>query len=137
MYQYLIVAGVSASPVGELLVSIPLGLSLKLSPPWVALIAVVCNFLPALVIGLVFSRAERSQGPLRWLTHFRRERVARVVGRFGLPGIVVVTPWLGVWAVTATLEAVGVSRVRILGAVLISLLLHAALLLGGYELIFG
>ena len=132
MYQYLIVAGVSASPVGELLVSIPIGFSLKLSPPLVALIAVVFNFLPALAIALVFSRAERSRGPLRWLTHFRRERVARVVGRFGLPGVVIAIPWLGVWAVTVTLEAVGV-----LGTVLVSLLLHAALLLAGFELIFG
>ncbi|PZC46615.1 MAG: putative small multi-drug export protein [Chloroflexi bacterium] len=137
MYQYLIVAATAASPIGELVIAIPVGLALSLSPFWVALTAIVFNMLPVLAISFMFSRAEGSQGPLRWLTRFRKDRVARVVGRYGLPGVLVLTPLLGTWAVTATLEAVGVSRIRILGTMLLSLLVYSAILLGGNQLFFG
>ena len=57
--KYTAVALTAASPIGEELVSIPLGVGLGLDPMLVAVVSVVFNMLPALVISTLFRRAEQ------------------------------------------------------------------------------
>lgn len=125
-YHYITVAVTAMIPVvGEELVTIPLGVGLGLPPAAVAITAIVFNFIPAVLISLLFHRSERSTGLHRWLTRLRRDSVRRVLDRFGIPGVVVVTPWVGVYGIIVPLEILGMSRRRILGSVLVSLVIYA------------
>lgn len=126
--KYLLVSVIAASPIGEELVAIPVGIALGLPPLGVMLVALVANYLPAPLISLLFQRAERSTGPLRWLLRLRSQRVAAVLDRAGIVGIVVVTPWVGVYSVVVTMELLGMRRARIQGAVLSSLASYALII---------
>jgi hypothetical protein len=46
----------------------------------------------------------------------------------GIVGVVVVTPWLGVYAVAVTLKLLGMRRLRIQGAILLSLTVYAVII---------
>ena len=92
--------------------------------------------MPALLISALFARAERSGGPLKWLTRLRRERVARLLDRYGIPAIVAGAPWLGVYGTVATLELMGMRRRRILGAVFTSLVIYAVIFTAASDAIF-
>jgi hypothetical protein len=136
VYQYVLVAAMAASPIGEELVAIPLGIGFDLPPIAVGIVALVFNFLPAVLISALFARAERSGGSLKWLTRLRRERVARLLDRFGIPAIVAGAPWLGVYGTVATLEMMGMRRRRILGAVFASLVIYAVIFTAASAAIF-
>lgn len=140
--KYLAVALTAASPVGEELVSIPLGVGLGLDPALVAVVSVVFNMLPALVISALFRRAERGTGmlrimlrmrpepfrsALRWMLRRRSRRLLRALDRRGVWSVLVVTPWAGVYVTTLTLEVAGMRRGRLLASVLASLTIHAVI----------
>ena len=142
--KYIAVALTAASPIGEELVSIPLGIGLGLDAAPVALVSFACNMLPALVISGLFRWAERGSGsrvvrrllrlrpaPLRyavvWVLRRRSRLLTRWLDRWGVWGALAATPWAGVYATTLTLELMGMRRRRLLAAIAASLLLHAAL----------
>lgn len=141
--KYIAVALTAASPVGEELVSIPLGVGLGLNPALVAVVSVVFNMLPALVIAGLFWRSERSTRTLRvmlrlrpvalrvavvWTLRRRSERLLNAVNRWGVWGVLLVIPWAGVYATTLTLEVAGMNRGRLLASVAVSLALHGAII---------
>lgn len=140
--KYVAVALTAASPIGEELVSIPLGVGLGLEPALVAVVSVVFNMLPAVVISALFRRAERGTGVLRamlrlrsepvrsavrWMLRRRSQRLLRALDRWGVWGVLVVTPWAGVYVTTMTLEMAGMNRGRLLASVGASLVIHAAI----------
>ena len=138
--KYIAVALTAASPIGEELVSIPLGIALGLDAAMVALVSFVFNMLPALVISALFRWAERGSlvvrillrlrpAPLRyaalWILRRRSRLLNRWLDRWGVWGALAATPWAGVYATTLTLELMGMRRRRLLSAIAASLLLHA------------
>ena len=140
--KYVAVALTAASPIGEELVSIPLGVGLGLEPALVAVVSVVFNMLPALVISGLFRRAERGtrvlrmmlrlrpepvRSAVRWMLRRRSQRLLRALDRWGVWGVLVVTPWAGVYVTTLTLEVAGMRRSRLLGSVTASLVIHAVI----------
>ena len=140
--KYVAVALTAASPIGEELVSIPLGVGLGLEPAPVAVVSVIFNMLPALVISALFRRAEQGTGTLRamlrmrplpvrsavrWMLRRRSQRLLRVLDRWGVWGVLIVTPWAGVYVTTLTLEVAGMRRIRLLASVAASLIIHAAI----------
>ncbi len=140
--KYVAVALTAASPIGEELVSIPLGVGLGLEPAMVAVVSVVFNMLPALVISGLFRRAERGtrvlrmmlrlrpepvRSAVRWMLRRRSQRLLRALDRWGVWGVLVVTPWAGVYVTTLTLEVAGMRRSRLLGSVTASLVIHAVI----------
>ena len=140
--KYVAVALTAASPIGEELVSIPLGVGLGLEPAMVAVVSVVFNMLPALVISGLFRRAERGtrvlrmmlrlrpepvRSAVRWMLRRRSQRLLRALDRWGVWGVLVVTPWAGVYVTTLTLEVAGMRRSRLLGSVAASLVIHAVI----------
>ena len=139
--KYVAVALTAASPVGEELVSIPLGVGLGLDPVLVAVVSVVFNMLPAVVISALFRRAQRGTGVLRvmlrvrsepvrsgvrWMLRRRSQNLLRALDRWGVWGVLVVTPWAGVYVTTLTLEVAGMRRGRLLASIAASLIVHAA-----------
>ncbi len=140
--KYVAVALTAASPIGEELISIPLGVGLGLEPALVAVVSVVFNMLPAVVISALFRRAERGTGVLRatlrlrpepvrsavrWMLRRRSQRLLRALDRWGVWGVLVVTPWAGVYVTTLTLEVAGMNRGRLLASVAASLSIHGAI----------
>ena len=140
--KYVAVALTAASPIGEELVSIPLGVGLGLDPALVAVVSVVFNMLPALVISALFRRAERGTGVLRamlrmrpepfrsavrWMLRRRSQRLLQALDRWGVWGVLIVTPWAGVYVTTLTLEVAGMRRGRLLASIAASLIIHAAI----------
>ena len=138
--KYIAVALTAASPIGEELVSIPLGIGLGLDAAPVALVSFGFNMLPALVISGLFHWAERGSrvvrrllrlrpAPLRyaavWVLRRRSRLLTRWLDRWGVWGALAATPWAGVYATTLTLELMGMRRSRLLMAIAASLLLHA------------
>ena len=77
--KYVAVALTAASPIGEELVSIPLGVGLGLDPALVAVVSVVFNMLPALVISALFRRAEQGTGVLRAMLRMRPEPIRSAI----------------------------------------------------------
>lgn len=139
--KYVAVALTAASPVGEELVSIPLGVGLGLDPVLVAVVSVVFNMLPAVVISALFRRAQQGTGVLRvmlrvrsepvrsgvrWMLRRRSQNLLRALDRWGVWGVLVVTPWAGVYVTTLTLEVAGMRRGRLLASIAASLIVHAA-----------
>ena len=140
--KYVAVALTAASPIGEELVSIPLGVGLGLNPVLVAVVSVAFNLLPAVVISAMFRRAERGTGVLRvmlrmrlkpvrsavrWMLRRRSQRLLQALDRWGVWGVLVVTPWAGVYVTTLTLEVAGMRRSRLLASIAASLVIHAGL----------
>ena len=71
LFKYLIVAITAASPIGEELVSIPVGVGLGLNVAIVAVVSFAFNLLPALAISGLFWRAERGTRVVRILLRLR------------------------------------------------------------------
>ena len=141
LFKYLIVAITAASPIGEELVSIPVGVGLGLNVAMVAAVSFVFNLLPAVLISGLFWRAERGTRVVRmllrlrplalravllWILRRRSRRLGQALDRWGIWGVLAATPWAGVYATTLTLEALGMRRRRLLAAVAASLAIHAA-----------
>ena len=141
LFKYLIVAITAASPIGEELVSIPVGVGLGLNVAMVAVVSFVFNLLPAVLISGLFWRAERGTRVVRmllrlrplalravvlWILRRRSRRLGQALDRWGIWGVLAATPWAGVYATTLTLEALGMRRRRLLAAVAASLAIHAA-----------
>jgi uncharacterized membrane protein len=141
--KYILVGITAASPIGEALVAIPLGVGLGLNVVMVVLVSVVCNMAPALVISALFWRAERGTRVVRamlglrpgilkagvvWVLRRRSRNLARALDRWGIWGVLLVTPWAGVYATTLTLETMGMRRARLLMSVAASLAVHGVAL---------
>ena len=126
--KYLAVVLTAMAPWGEELIAIPLGIGLGLSTPVVAVIALFSNYIPALIISILFKFGQNSPLLFRWLGKLRRERVKRILDRYGLIGVILVTPWLGVYATVTTLEILEMNRKRLQLAVITSLILYAVIM---------
>lgn len=79
---------------------------------------------PVPLVSLLFNLAGRWPFLAARLNR-RPERVRRVLERYGLAGIMLATPWIGVYATTAALEFFGMSRRKIWAAIGLSLAAYA------------
>lgn len=122
--KYLTVAGLSASPWGEELVAIPGGILLGLNPGGVLLLCVIANFLPILVLLFLMKKAQEVPALQEWLARKKSDSIKSFMDRYGVLGLVLLTPWVGVYAVTITCELLGMSRLRSILAQGISLILY-------------
>lgn len=92
--QYLLIFLLAATPLLEILVVIPVGITLGLQPVTVGLVAFLGNLLP--IYGLVFAH-ERVSAVLERRREdsapsSRRKRATRLWNRYGLPGLAVASP---------------------------------------------
>jgi uncharacterized membrane protein len=100
VWEYVVLFGMAATPLLELLVVIPLGIGFGLAPIPVALVAFAGNALPVLLIVAGYDRwHKRRQAHLAGTASdtdtspsARRERAGRVWHRYGLPGLALLAP---------------------------------------------
>lgn len=125
--KLVIVALISLSPVGEELIAIPAGAAMGLPVFLVAAVAAAANFLPVPVIMFIFDRGNRYPRIHGWLLGRRNERVKRWMDKYGIAGLFVLTPWIGVYAAAMTCGLLGMQRSKIYASIGASLLIYAAI----------
>ncbi len=125
--KLIIVALISLSPVGEELIAIPVGVAMGLPVFLVAGVAAAANFLPVPALFFVFNRGNKYPKLREWLLRRRKERVQKWMDKYGILGLFILTPWIGVYAATVTCELLGMKRMRICGAIAASLVFYAGI----------
>jgi uncharacterized membrane protein len=118
-------------PLAEILIAVPAVLALGMPPVSAVGWTVLGNLTP--VVGLVAADAwlRRSPRITSWLDQRRSPRIERLLNRHGPWVLFWGTPWAGVWAVTVTGIALGMSRKRLVLWSSLSVLVHAVVLAGG------
>lgn len=90
--------------------------------------SVLGNFTPVLLIIFAHDRLMRIERLKSWLTGRRSERFQRAVDKYGGWAIILITPWVGIWVVAATAQALGMSRNVLIWFSLASIVLYAVLI---------
>lgn len=90
--------------------------------------SVLGNFTPVLLITFVHDRLMRIERVNNWLTGKRSERFQKAIDRYGGWGVILITPWVGIWVVAATARALGMKRSALLGFSLTSIVLWAVVI---------
>ena len=90
--------------------------------------SVLGNFTPVLLIAFIHDQLMRVERVKRWLTGKRSERFQRWLDRYGGWAIILITPWVGIWVVAATAQALGMKRSVLIGFSLASIVLYAILI---------
>jgi uncharacterized membrane protein len=118
-------------PFFEIYVAVPAAFALGLDPVSAVVWPVLGNVTPVLVIVFGYEWLLRSERVRRWLETRRSRRLERWVDRYGPPFVVLVTPWIGVWAVAVTARALGMRRAPLVAYSAISITLYALFIATG------
>lgn len=116
------------APMLEIYLAVPAAIAAGLDYFSAVFWSVLGNFTPVLLIALVHDRLMRFERVKRWLTGKRSERFQRSVDRYGGWAIVLITPWVGIWVVAATAQALGMKRSVLIGFSLASIVLYAVVI---------
>ncbi|MCZ7381136.1 MAG: small multi-drug export protein [Candidatus Methanoperedens sp.] len=127
LISLIIVALISISPVGEELIAIPAGVVMGLPVYIAAAVALVANFLPVPVIFFIFDQGNKYPKIQNWLRRRRNNNVKKWMEKYGVLGLLIFTPWMGVYATTITCELLGIQRSRVYAAIAASLAFYAVI----------
>lgn len=115
-------------PFLEIYVAVPAAIATGLDYFSAVLWSVVGNFAPVLLITFAYDRLMRVERVKAWLTGRRSERFQRALDRYGGWAVLLITPWVGIWIVAATAQALGMRRSVLIGFSLASIVLYAVLI---------
>ncbi|MCZ7398445.1 MAG: small multi-drug export protein [Candidatus Methanoperedens sp.] len=127
LISLVIVALISISPVGEELIAIPAGVVMGLPVYIVTAVALAANFLPVPFIFFVFDQGNKYPKIQSWLRKRRNNNVKKWMEKYGVLGLLIFTPWMGVYATAITCELMGMQRFRVCAAVAASLTFYAVI----------
>ncbi len=122
-------------PFFEIYVAVPAAFALGLDPLSAVVWPVLGNVTPVFLIVFGYERLMRVERVRRWLHDRRSVRFERWIDRYGAPFVLLATPWIGVWAVAATAQALGMQRGILVGFAVISITVYAIAIAAG--LAFG
>jgi uncharacterized membrane protein len=117
-------------PLSEIVVAVPAGMALGLSGLSVVVWSVFGNFLPIVLIHYGYENLKQIEWINGWLEWLASEKAKERMDRYGMWGILVLTPWIGVWAMAATAKAFGMSGHRLMIMALISIVTYAVVIAG-------
>lgn len=118
-------------PFFEIYVAVPAAFGLGLDPVSAVVWPVLGNVTPVFLIVFGYEQLMRIERARRWLSGRRSERFARWIERFGAPFVLLVTPWIGVWAVAATAQALGMRRAPLVTYSIVSISAYAVVIAAG------
>ncbi len=111
--EYLVAAAlawlIGFLPLFEIYVAIPVALAAGLDPVSATFWAALGNIVPLYLVDLGYERLRRIERADRYLSKLRRERVERILDRWGVIAVVVATPLLGVWTMALAAKGLGMS----------------------------
>ena len=116
------------APFLEIYLAVPAAIASGLDYFSAVLWSVLGNFTPVLLIAFIHDRLMRFERVERWLTGKRSQRFQRWLDRYGGWAIILITPWVGIWVVAATAQALGMKRGVLIGFSLASIVLYAVLI---------
>jgi uncharacterized membrane protein len=124
-------------PFFEIYVAVPAAFGLGLDPVSAVVWPVLGNVTPVFLIVLGYERLMRIERVRRWLDGRRSARFERWIDRYGAPFVLLVTPWIGVWAVAATAQALGMRRAILMSFSIVSITVYAIVIAAGLAFGFG
>jgi uncharacterized membrane protein len=124
-------------PFFEIYVAIPAAFALGLDPVSAVLWPVLGNVAPIILIAFAHEQLKRIERVRRWLQGRRSERFETWINRYGAPFVLLVTPWIGVWAVAATARALGMNRATLMLYTSVSITVYAIVIGAGIVVGFG
>ena len=124
-------------PLAEIYVAVPAGIGLGLDIWSVVVWSVFGNYIPAVLISLSYDKLKQYQKIDHYLKKLSSEKIRRRMERHGIWTTLLLTPWLGVWVMAATVKFFGMETRPFLLASFISVLVYAIVLAILIELSFG
>ena len=124
-------------PFFEIYVAVPAAFAFGLDPVSAVVWPVLGNVTPVFLIVFAYERLMRVERLRGWLQGRRSARFERWIERYGAPFVLLVTPWIGVWAVAATAQALGMQRATLVGYSVVSITAYAILIAVGIVFGFG
>jgi uncharacterized membrane protein len=126
-------------PLFEIYIAIPVGLTAGLDPVSATAWAAFGNIVPLWLVDLGYERLRGIERVDHYLVKLRRERVERILDRYGWLAVFAATPLLGVWTMALAAKGLGMGSRPFLIASTISVCVYAiiitASILLGLELI--
>lgn len=114
-------------PLFEIYVAIPVGMAAGLDPVSATVWSALGNIVPLFLIDLGYERLRRVERVDHWLAKLRRERVERLLDRYGIVLVFIATPLLGVWTMALAAKALGMASRPFLMASVVSVFVYAVL----------
>ena len=121
-------------PLFEVYVAIPVGLAVGLDPVSVTFWAAFGNIVPLFLVDLGYERLRRVERMDHYLAKLRRERVERILDRWGWVAVFAATPLLGVWTMALAAKGLGMATRSFLVAATISVIAYAVIIAFSIEL---
>jgi uncharacterized membrane protein len=115
-------------PWAEIYVAVPAGIGLGLDTVSVIFWSVFGNFVPAVIIVHSFDTLVRYPRIARIFEKFASPRARTRIEKHGVKATLILTPWLGVWAMAATVKIFGMKSRPFLWASFVSILVYAVVL---------
>ena len=115
-------------PLFEIYVAIPVGLAAGLDPVSATFWSALGNIVPLYLVDLGYERLRRIERVDHYLSKLRRERVERILDRWGVVAVFVATPLLGVWRMSLAAKGLGMSTRPFLIASTISVSAYAVII---------
>ncbi len=125
IYQAFTVWFLGFFPFFEIYVAVPAGMALGLDPVSVVVFAVAGNFKPVLLIEYGYYRLMKYQRVRRWLIRPVSEKFYRNINQYGIWYILVITPWVGIWAVAVAARLLQMKRTLLIRGAFFSILVYA------------
>ena len=116
-------------PLAEIYVAVPSAVALGLDDVSVIFWTVLGNFTPALFISMLYEQMIRIPRLAKWLGSLVSERAQAQINRWGIGFILLVTPWVGIWAMAVTAKILRMHTPRLLLSSLISISVYAVIIL--------
>ncbi len=121
-------------PLFEIYVAIPVGLAAGLDPVSATFWSAFGNIVPLWLVDLGYERLRRIERVDHYLARLRRERVERILDRWGFLAVFVATPLLGVWTMALAAKGLGMASRPFLVASSISVVIYAIIITVSIEL---
>lgn len=115
-------------PLFEIYIAIPVGLAAGLDPVSATAWSAFGNIVPLWLVDLGYERLRRIERIDHYLAKLRRERVERILARWGFIAVFVATPLLGVWTMALAAKGLGMSSRPFLVASSISVVIYAVII---------
>ncbi len=117
-------------PFFEIYVAVPAGMAVGLDPFSVIFFSVTGNFAPVLLIEFGYHQLRRIERLRRWFDRPVSEKLTTNINRYGWWYILLITPWVGVWAIAVAAKVLHMNRDTLVWGSLVSILIYALLLTG-------
>lgn len=112
-------------PLTEILVAVPVALATPLDVVSAVVWPVLGNVTPLFLILGGHAGLRRRPRAARWLDRVRSARTERLLARYGVWIVLVITPFLGVWATAVAALIQGMNPRRLIAAASVSITFYA------------